>query len=312
MTSTTSARPTAQAAAPVEPFEPIEVPTQPVEDGQPPLRRRLRALRRRVVHDPLLIGAIAVFAVVIAWSFWPSVFASGNPTAIDADAMLLPPSAEHPFGTDQVGRDQFTRVVYGTSLSMLATLVAVLVGLTIGSVIGLLAGYFRGVFDAIVMRIIDVVISVPSLLLSLIIVTAIGFGTVNVAIAVGLASSASFARIMRAEVIKVASSTYVEASWVYGGGVVRRLFRHVFPNSIAPVLSLAALEFGTAILAVSALSFLGFGATPPTPEWGALISDGRSYLATAWWLTVIPGFVLAIVVVAANHISRAFQKGTSA
>ncbi|WP_235988179.1 ABC transporter permease [Gulosibacter sediminis] len=311
MTSATSAQPAAPPAPCAVPTD-TEAPRQPVDDGQPPLRRRLRALRRRILHDPLLISAIAVFAVVIAWSFWPSVFASGNPTAIDADAMLLSPSAEHPFGTDQVGRDQFTRVVYGTSLSMLATLVAVLVGLTIGSVIGLLAGYFRGAFDAIVMRIIDVVISVPSLLLSLIIVTATGFGTVNVAIAVGLASSASFARIMRAEVIKVASSTYVEASWVYGGGVFRRLFRHVFPNSIAPVLSLAALEFGTAILAVSALSFLGFGATPPTPEWGALISDGRSYLATAWWLTVIPGFVLAIVVVAANHISRAFQKGTSA
>lgn len=275
------------------------------------LHIRLATLGRRLRTDPLLILSVALFVVVVLWSFAPTLFTRTDPTAIEATAMLLPPSAEHLFGTDQLGCDLFSRVVHGTALSMAATLVAVLVGLTIGSVVGLLAGYLRGAFDLVVMRIIDVVISLPSLLLSLIIITAIGFGTINVAIAVGLASSAGFARIMRSEVLKVAGSTYVQASFVYGGRSAQALFRHILPNSIAPVLSLAALEFGTAVLAVSALSFLGFGATPPTPEWGALISEGRNYMGFAWWLTTIPGLILGIVVIAANHISRAFQKGTS-
>ncbi|SJM66408.1 ABC transporter permease [Gulosibacter sp. 10] len=312
--TTTETRPAVSDAGPSAAAAPLlDAPLAAGTPQRPPGRPRARfaAFARRLRTDPLLVLAIAVFAVVLLWSFWPSLFTAHHPTKIDSDSMLLPPSAEHLFGTDQVGRDQFSRVVHGTALSMAATLVAVLVGLTIGSLVGLLAGYLRGWFDLVTMRIVDVIISLPSLLLSLIIVTAIGFGTVNVAIAVGLASSASFARIMRAEVIKVASSTYVQASRLYGGRPRHALFRHILPNSIAPVLSLAALEFGTAILAVAALSFLGFGATPPTPEWGALISEGRNYLATAWWLTVIPGLILAVVVVAANHISRAFQKGTN-
>lgn len=272
-------------------------------------RTRLRVLGGKLRREPGLVAAILVFAVAIAWSIAPGLFTPHDPITGDLTALLQPPSREHLFGTDSTGRDQFARVVHGSALSLAATLVAVLVGIGLGSLIGLLAGFLRGRFDAITMRIIDVLLSVPGLLLSLAIITAIGFGIVNVAIAVGLTSSASFARIMRAEVVKVATSTYVEAGFVYGGTRRHALFRHVLPNSVGPVLSLASLEFGTAVLAVSALSFLGFGATPPTPEWGSLVAEGRDLLSIAWWLTTFPGLVLVAVVVSANRISKAFEAG---
>lgn len=279
---------------------------------RPPRRAvvAFRAFRQSLRRSPGLIVALLVFVVVLLWAFVPQLFTSYDPTEISSGALFQPPSGEHLFGTDQLGRDQFSRVVHGTSLSLLGTLVAVLVGITLGSVIGLLAGFFKGTTDAVAMRVVDVLMSIPSFLLSLVIITAIGFGIVNVAIAVGLASSASFARIMRAEVVKIAGTTYVQAGTVYGGSRWNSLFRHILPNAISPVLSLAALEFGTAILAVSALSFLGFGATPPTPEWGSMVAEGRSYLASAWWLTTFPGLALVSVVVAANHISKALQRGS--
>jgi len=158
------------------------------------------------------------------------------------------------------------------------------------------------------MRIVDVLLSIPALLLSLALITALGFGTVKVAIAVGLASVATVSRIMRSEVLRVRSSVYVEAAHAGGSRWWSVLFQHVLPNASGPVVVLAALQLGTAILAVSALSFLGFGAPPPAPEWGALVSGGRDYLRTSWWLTTLPGLTIALTVLAAGRISRAIDR----
>ena len=175
--------------------------------------------------------------------------------------------------------------MHGTGLSLGAALIAVAVGLVVGSLLGLLAGFVRGWVDDALMRVVDVLLAIPALLLSLALVTALGFGTVKVAIAVGLAASPPARRVMRSEVLRVREGAYVEAAQAGGARRVRVLCRHVLPNSTGPVLVLATLEFGTAILAVSALSFLGYGAVPPTPEWGSLVAGGRDFLGTAWWLT---------------------------
>ncbi|MGB4779425.1 ABC transporter permease [Microbacterium sp.] len=262
--------------------------------------RTLGILLRR----PLVLLSLLWLTLVLIAAVWPGLLAPGDPLAgVPADK-LQAPSLAHWFGTDQIGRDLYTRVVHGTSLTLSAAAIAVLVGIIAGSLLGLVSGFTGGRVDAVIMRIADVLLSIPSLLLSLALITALGFGTVNVAIAVGIASVASVSRIMRSEVIKVRASPFVEAAQASGNTWGRILFRHVLPNSAGPVIVLGVLEFGTAILAVSALSFLGYGAPPPAPEWGALVSGGRDYLRTSWWLTTLPGLVIAVTVLAANRLAH--------
>ena len=281
--------------------------------GRPPRRpagsgRGIRARLLRVLRQPTLVLSIAVLLLVTLWALAPTWFTPWDPIEGVARDRLQPPSAAHPFGTDNLGRDLFARVVHGSATSLAATTVAVIVGLTVGSFFGLLAGFLRGVVDDAIMRFMDVLLAIPSLLLSLALITALGFGTLNVAIAVGLASVASFSRVMRAEVLQVATAVYVEAARVSGVRWYTVLRRHVLPNASGPVVALAALEFGVMVLAISSLSFLGFGAPPPTPEWGSLVSGGRDYLAVAWWLTTLPGLVIVAVVLSANRISRALER----
>nr|WP_205706814.1 ABC transporter permease [Kineococcus vitellinus] len=277
--------------------------------------RRARRPGRRLpawVRRPDLLLAVAVVALVLAWALVPSVFTGQSPIdGVPADR-LQGPSAAHPFGTDHLGRDLFARVVHGSRLTLQATVLAVLIGLVAGSAIGLVAGFVRGVVDDVAMRVVDVLLSIPALLLSMALITALGFGTVKVAIAVGIGTVANFARVMRSEVLKVGAAVYVEAARASGVRTSAVLLRHVLPNAAGPVLALSALEFGIAVLAVSALSFLGFGAPPPAPEWGSLVSGGRDYLATAWWLTTLPGLVVAAVVLSANRIARALERRTAA
>jgi peptide/nickel transport system permease protein len=277
-----------------------------VRDRQDDLVPRSRAARvSDLARKPGLVVAGLWAAFVLVAAFAPAVIASGDPlTGVPAER-LSPPSGAHWFGTDQLGRDLFTRVVHGTHLTLEGALVAVAVGIVVGSAIGLLAGFVGGLLDSVAMRVVDVLLSIPSLLLSLALVTALGFGTVKVAVAVGVASVASVSRIMRSEVLRVRGSVYVEAAHAGGSRWWSVLGRHVLPNSVGPVLVLAVMELGTAILAVSALSFLGYGAPPPAPEWGSLVASGRDYLRTAWWLTALPGLTIAASVLAAGRIARA-------
>jgi peptide/nickel transport system permease protein len=261
---------------------------------------RIAYLARR----PGLVLAIAWMTAVVLAAFVPSLFTSTSPLAVGI-AIRAAPSWQHLFGTDEIGRDLFSRVVYGSQQSMRAALIAVLVGLVGGGTIGLVSGYVGGWLDALLMRVVDVLLAIPSLLLSLMIIIALGFGITNVAFAVGAAFVATSARVMRGEVLKIRQSPYIEAARAGGARGRRILWRHVLPNSAEPVLVLAALEFGEAILYVSSLSFLGFGVQPPAPEWGSLVADGRDYLDTAWWLTTMPGLTIVATVLAANRISRA-------
>ncbi len=281
--------------------------------GRPPKRpagsgRGIRTRLQQVLRQPTLALSIAVLLIVALWALAPTWFTPWDPIEGVASNRLQPPSAVHLFGTDNLGRDLFARVVHGSATSLTATSVAVIVGLAVGSFFGLLAGFLRGFVDDAIMRFMDVLLAIPSLLLSLALITALGFGTLNVAVAVGLASVASFSRVMRAEVLQVATAVYVEAARVSGVRWYTILRRHVLPNASGPVVALAALEFGVMVLAISSLSFLGFGAPPPTPEWGSLVSGGRDYLAVAWWLTTLPGLVIVAVVLSANRVSRALER----
>jgi peptide/nickel transport system permease protein len=266
----------------------------------------LRRTAQQSGRNPGLVLAILVLGTVLLWAAAPGVFTSWPPdTGVPTDR-LKPPSATHWFGTDSLGRDLYSRVVHGSATSLAATAVAVAVGLVAGSALGLLAGTARGWVDDAIMRVMDVLLAIPSLLLSLALITVLGFGTVNIAVAVGVASIANFARIMRSEALRVGTAVYVEAARSSGVRWHSILLRHVLPNAAGPVLALSALEFGMAVLSISSLSFLGFGAPPPASEWGSLVAGGRDYLAAAWWLVTLPGLVIAAVVLSANRGSQAF------
>lgn len=261
--------------------------------------------RRRRRLPPLgLILAWAAIVLVVLWALVPGIFTGHDPISGVAAEKLQAPSLAHIFGTDALGRDLFSRIVFGAGNSLSGAFVAVTVGLVAGTAIGLIAGSVGGLIDDILMRIIDVLLSIPGLLLALTIIILLGFGTINAAIAVGVGSIAAFARLSRSEVVRVRRADYVEAAFGSGGRFGTVLIRHVLPNSLSPVIALAALQFGVAILAISTLGFLGYGAPPPTPEWGLLIAEGRNYVATSWWLTSIPGVIVVIVVLSANRISQ--------
>ncbi|GAB2556867.1 ABC transporter permease [Leucobacter ruminantium] len=266
-------------------------------------RPRLRALGSTALGLGTIVP-LAVLAIALAWAVAPGLFTSASPTE-SVGAALQAPSIEHWFGTDSTGRDLFARVVYGASQSITAALLAVGVGLVFGLLIGVVAGAVGGLVDEALMRVVDVLLAIPTLLLSLSVVILLGFGTANAAIAVGVTSVAVFARLSRSQVVGVRASEYVEAAYGSGGTFFGVLRRHILPNSLTPVIALAALQLGSAILQISTLGFLGYGAPPPTPEWGLLIAEGRNYVATAWWITTLPGLVVVAIVLATNRLSRA-------
>lgn len=262
--------------------------------------------RRSPWRSPATILALVILAIAFLWALVPGVFATHDPYK-GTDVALLSPSSEHLFGTDSVGRDLYSRVVYGARQSLLGALIAVAVGLVLGTLIGLVAGTQRGWLDTVLMRLVDVLLAIPGILLSLSIIIVTGFGSLQAAFAVGMTSVATFARLARSQVIQVAGADFVEAAYGSGASNAQVLFRHVLPNSLTPVLALAALQFGTAILQLSILGFLGYGAPPPTPEWGLLIAEGRDYMATSWWLILLPGLAIVATVMSANRLSQAIR-----
>ncbi|GIE99560.1 ABC transporter permease [Paractinoplanes rishiriensis] len=262
---------------------------------------RAARLREVTALDGVAIAIVTLLAVA---AVAPGLLTPYDPLLPDRDAILAAPSAAHPFGTDYLGRDLLSRVLHGTVRTLVGSAVAVLIGLGAGTVLGLVAAYFRGAVDAVISRIVDVLLSIPGLLLSMVVVVALGFGALNAAIAVGVSSVAVFTRLMRSETLTVAGLPFVEASHHLGGTRRQVLLRHVFPNSYHAVLSLAALQFGLAIVWISALSFLGYGAPPPQPEWGLLVAEGRDYVVSSPWLIVIPGLVITVSVLSISRVSQ--------
>ncbi|MEV6347397.1 ABC transporter permease [Actinoplanes sp. NPDC051851] len=261
-----------------------------------------------VARKPIFLLAVVYVLFVVVSAFWPDVFAGQGPYDTHPAAAMQAPGGEHLFGTDVYGRDLWSRVLHGSALTIKATLIALGIALVAGLSLGVVSGFFGGLVDAVLMRAVDVLLAIPGLLLALSIVTALGYGTVPVAVAVGVGIIPGFARTTRAEVLRVKTLPYVEAARAGGASWGRVLLRHILPNSWGPVAVLAVLDAGVAIIAIASLSFLGFGAAPPAAEWGTLIADGRNYLVTSWWLSLLPGVFVALLVLSLNHISKTFQE----
>lgn len=254
--------------------------------------------------------AALILLTVLGWAIVPGVFSGFDPLSGEAAAKLTAPGSAHWLGTDELGRDVLARLVHGARQTLVAAAMAVGVGLVVGSAIGLLAGSVGGWVEAALMRLIDVLLAIPTLLLSLSLIVILGFGNLQAAVAVGATAIAGFARLIWSEVVTIRRSDYVEAAFGSGGRFLPVLWRHILPNALTSVLAYAAIQFGWAILQISTLGFLGYGAPPPTPEWGLMIAEGRNYMTTSWWLTIAPGLAVIITVVATNALGRRLSGAT--
>jgi peptide/nickel transport system permease protein len=271
-----------------------------------PTRTRLRPRwPRQAGGQPLaVVGATLVFAWLAVALFAPYL-APHDPLAQTAEA-FSPPSSEHLFGTDELGRDVFSRVLYGARISLPLGLLLVLLATTIGGLLGGLAGYFRGWTDGVVMRTTDLVFAFPAIILAMVVTAALGPGLTNAVLALVIVAWPSYARVVRSLVLSVADSEYVWATRLLGSSSRRTLVRDVLPNVVGPVLVLATLDVGNAILLLSGLSFLGLGAQPPDPEWGSMVATGTQFFQF-WWIGTFPGLAIFTAVLAFNFIGDSLR-----
>lgn len=271
----------------------------PAQGGDSPFRRGVRALRR----NPM---AMLGLAIILFWAVaaLAAPFTSiRDPLAQAITDRLKPPSALYWFGTDELGRDVFSRVIYGARISLPIGFVVILFAVMMGSLIGASAGYIGGTYDLLIMRVADITLAFPSIVLALAIAAVLGPSITNALIAMVLVWWPEYARLMRSQVLSVKNNEYVSATQALGGSHSRILFLHILPNSFAPIMVKASLDAGSAILTIAALSFIGLGAVPPTPEWGAMISTGR-YQFYSWWLTTFPGLAILMVVLGYNFLGE--------
>jgi peptide/nickel transport system permease protein len=257
-------------------------------------------------RTPARIG-LAITLALLALAALAPLVAPYDPYDQDLMSTLTPPGWAHPFGTDQYGRDMLSRVMYGTRSALAAVFVADGLALVLGCALGLLSGFFGGRIDAVIMRIVDVLLAFPYLLLALIIVAALGPGLTNSMIAIGIVYTPQYARLIRGQVLAVRQTEYVEAARAVGVQPVRIMLRHVLPNSFSPILVMAILQAGSVVVETAGLSFLGLGAQPPSPDWGALLAEGQSYFLSAWWIATFPGLAIFTVVVGFNLLGDAFR-----
>lgn len=257
----------------------------------------------------LLWTAVAVLAVIAFAALFPDVLTARSPLETDVRSALLPPGAEHLFGTDQSGRDVFSRVVHGAGRSvgigLLATAVALIAGLLIGAIAGVAP---RGV-DVAMMRVNDVLMAFPEFLVALVVVAVLGPGAVNIAIAVTLAAVPVYIRLARVQTRSLRLAEHVEAARILGVPPLRAFVRHVMPGVLGSLSVLATIGIGSSILAAAGLSFLGLGPSEPTPEWGLMLAGGRNVLGQAWWISVFPGIAITLTVVAATVVGRVLRSG---
>lgn len=266
-----------------------------------------RSLTRALFKGNHALG-IAGFCIVVLWALaaiFASVVSQFNPLS-QVSSALQAPSVEHWFGTDVLGRDVFSRIIYGAQVSIPLALLLVLLALLIGAVLGAVAGYFGGRVDSVIMRLCDLVLSFPTVILAMVVVAALGPSLFNAVLAAVIVSWPSYARVMRSLVMTLRAQNYVVAGRLLGFSPVKSLLKDVAPSTAGSMIVLACLDVGTAVLLLSGLSFLGLGATPPTAEWGSMISDGMKNF-DSWWISVFPGLAILSIVVAFNLIGDALR-----
>lgn len=267
------------------------------------MRRFAASLRRNWTG---MIGAILLLLLVLSAIFAPYL-TSFDPLKTSFPDRLQSPSTTHLLGTDALGRDLLTRLLYGARISLRAGFLVVLISASLGILLGVVAGFYRRWVDTVIMRFVDLWMSMPGILLAMVFIFTLGPSLTNVVIGVGLAGVPDYTRLVRGSVLSARELQYVDAARVLGARDSTIMFRHILPNVIAPILVLATLGVGSAILGVAGLSFLGVGAQPPTPEWGVIISDGRDKLRTAWWISTFAGVAIMISVLAINLLGDALR-----
>ena len=268
-----------------------------------PQRKSLRPWRRAfdalVRHRLAQIGFVGILFILIITITAPTI-APYNPLAMDYSEVMHAPSAKHWFGTDDLGRDVFSRVLWGGRETLKAGYMAVLLGLGGGVVVGLFSGYVGGRVDDLIQRIVEILMAFPSILLLLSIIAALGPNLTTIIIAIGLASIPSYSRLMRGSVISAKNFEYITAAKLVGAKDGRIMFKHILPNIVAPILIYGTLDLAGAIMLTAGLSYLGLGAQPPSAEWGAMLNYGRSYLRAAWWMSIFPGLAVYIAMLSIN------------
>ena len=274
----------------------------------PDSRSPARRVVARFFRDRLAVTGLAVMMLIILLTLVaPQIYSWDEIINVSNETKLLQPSAAFPFGTDNLGRNQLGRVIWGGRESLRAGYLVVLIGLGGGTLLGLISGFSGGWVDNLIQRMVDVLLAIPGILLALSVVGALGPGLVQVMLAVGLANVPDYTRLIRGSVLEAKENEYVRAARVLGASNGRIMFRHILPNVIGPILVYATLGLGIAIMITAGLSYLGLGAQPPSPEWGAMLNLGRQFMRHAWWMPVFPGVAIVIAVLSINLIGDGLQ-----
>jgi len=266
------------------------------------MQRWGKELRWVVRRQPLATVGAVILLFLLVVSLFPGLFASNDPLLQEVEFTLNAPSAGHPFGTDELGRDIYSRVVYGTGLTIFSGFIVVAIATVVGTILGLLAGYRGGFLDGLVMRLSDMFLAFPGLVVAIAVVSFVGPSLVNAMLATALIWWPQYSRLVRGQVLSVKEYPYIEATRSVGSGELRILARHILPNCAAPIVVKGTLDFGAAMLVTASLSFLGVGAQPPSSELGAMVSSGRIYLLNAWWYTTFPSLVIFLAVLSLNLV----------
>ncbi|MCA1645558.1 MAG: ABC transporter permease [Chloroflexi bacterium] len=260
----------------------------------------LRRAARQVFGSPLMIFGFGIMLLLVVAAIFAPLLAPGDPTQMQLGQRMRPPSPQHFFGTDDLGRDILSRVIWGARVSLQIGLIVVGLAGTSGFLLGATSGYGRGFFDGVVMRLMDIILAFPPLILAMAIASFLGPDLNNAMLAIAVVHVPKYTRLARSEALALREQLYVVAARSSGASAWRIVTRHIMPNSLASILVVATLDFGLVILTAASLGFIGLGAQPPTPEWGLMVADGRKYLIDAPWLATFPGLTIMIVVIAAN------------
>ncbi len=259
---------------------------------------------KRLRRSKTAVLGIILIAMFLGMAVFAPLIADYEQDALKLNVKerLQGPSENHLFGTDEFGRDIFSRVVYGTRISLFVGIISVSIALSIGGFLGAVAGYYGGRIDNVIMRILDVILAIPTILLAITIVAALGASMLNLMVAVGISNIPGFARIVRASVLSVKDQEYIEAARAIGAKDYIIILKHVLPNSMAPIIVYATLKVATAIMATASLSFIGLGVQPPTPEWGSMLAGGRTYIRDQMYIVLYPGLAIVLTVLSLNLI----------
>lgn len=263
--------------------------------------------KRFIFTQKIGFVSLLIILIVFAVAIFAPLLAPFDPINQDRSAFLAAPNLQHVMGTDDLGRDVFSRLIFGSQISLLVGVATVVISIVLGTLIGMISGYFGGVIDLIIQRMMDAIMSIPALILALFIAALLGPAIQNVIIALVIIEIPRFARIVRGEMMRIRESNYVEASRSVGASSFRIIMRHGLPNMMAPIIVMASLAFGQTIIAEASLSFLGIGTPPPNPSWGLMLSDASRYMESAPWLVLFPGLALCVLVLAFNLFGDALR-----